>query len=569
MIRKKELSFEFDKDYIPLLNTIVLGILSMVVIIYTDIFDLVLNEELFLVFHTLLEILSVLVALSIFLALYNIYDFNDKLKNIIYANTFFIVGLLDIFHLLSYNGMPDFITPNTVQKPTAYWIFSRLLLALGILVANLISEDTKTKINKKIFTVVSAVVTIILVFVIAYDTAIVPDLFIEGLGLTSTKIGLEYLIISLFILSIIALMFKDNKFVSNNLKVSMFSALMLSIFSESIFTLYNDVHDGINFLGHVFKVMSYFIIFKVLFIENIKVPYMKVSKMKEELKEYVDKLEDVVKEKTDEMTIANYKLKDMNSQMINELESAKQIQMALIPKKTEKYLGIEFQSDYIPCGKLSGDFYKYFKIDDSHIGMFLIDVSGHGVSSAMLTIFSDRVLTPFDDEEDKEFYLNPANVLKNFYEVFNDSDFPDETHVVMLYGLLNLDTNEFIYSSAGHNCSPIHIKENGDINILELIDGFPICKLGDIYQPEFRNEIIKLDDGDRILFYTDGVIEVQNEENILYGSERLISLVKKKNHLISREILNNVTNDINRFRGNSEIEDDITMFIIDTKENRV
>ncbi|MBS4538269.1 SpoIIE family protein phosphatase [Clostridium sp. D2Q-11] len=561
MINKRVSDFRLNKDYFQLIYTLIFGIAAISLVSFTNFFHLVLDKELFLVFHTLLEISSVLIAFSIFLALYNIYDYSDRIRNIIFANTFFIVGVLDTFHLLSYKGMPDFITTNIAQKATAYWIFSRLIMALGILLASLFSDETRTDLNKKYFLLVSVIISVGLGYLIVYENNIIPALFVEGSGLTMTKIVLEYIITLLFIISIL-LIGKRNARVSHKLNITMISALILSVFSEVMFTAYINVHDGINVLGHVFKTLSYFIIFKVLFIENIRDPYMRVSKMREDLKSYVDKLEGAVKEKTEEMAITNYKLKDMNNRMLNELESAKQIQMALIPKKDVKHLGVEFNSDYIPCGKLSGDFYKYFKIDDKHVGMFLIDVSGHGVSSAMLTIFADRVLTPFDDEVDKDFYLNPGEVLKDFYEVFNESDFPDETHMVLVYSVLNIETNEFVYSSAGHNCKPIHIKNNGEVEILELKDGFPICKLGDVFVPEFTNQKINLSKGDRILLYTDGVIEIQNKDKEQYGIERLLELTTRKKYLTSRGILNKISDDLNRFRGKIDIDDDITMFIM-------
>jgi sigma-B regulation protein RsbU (phosphoserine phosphatase) len=251
--------------------------------------------------------------------------------------------------------------------------------------------------------------------------------------------------------------------------------------------------------------------------------------------------------------------------MLKELDAAKQIQMALVPKKYENHLGIKFYSEYIPWGKLSGDSYKYFKIDEKNLGMFLIDVSGHGVSSAMLTIFADRVLTPFDAEveEDKEFYLNPKEVLKDFYEVFNESDFPEETHMVMLYGVLNIETSEFTYSSAGLNCNPIHIKNNGEIQLLELKDGFPICKLGSIFVPDYHNETIKLGREDRILFFTDGVIEETNNTKEQYGLSRLKDLIKDKSYLNSKGLLKKICDDLTEFRGEAQMEDDITMYIMD------
>ncbi|WP_130807785.1 MASE3 domain-containing protein [Senegalia massiliensis] len=548
-------------------HTIITAILCMIIIIFvrfSSVFNIFLDQQLFLVLHTIFEILSVLVSFSIFLALYNIYDFTNSIRNVIFANTFYIVGLLDIMHFLSYSGMPMFLTENLSQKATSFWIFARIIMAVGLLCASIFKKETITKVNKRYFILLSTIFTIVLGYLVIYNSSIIPTFFDEKTGLTMTKIVLEYIVMLLLIVSMYVI-YKTSKEKNSILTRNMLIAITIAIASEIIFTMYIDVHDSINLLGHVFKVISYFIIFRVLFIENIKDPYRKASEMREQLNNHVIRLEDIAKQKTKEMAIANYKLKNMNNKMLKELDAAKQIQMALVPKKYENHLGIKFYSEYIPWGKLSGDSYKYFKIDEKNLGMFLIDVSGHGVSSAMLTIFADRVLTPFDAEveEDKEFYLNPKEVLKDFYEVFNESDFPEETHMVMLYGVLNIETSEFTYSSAGLNCNPIHIKNNGEIQLLELKDGFPICKLGSIFVPDYHNETIKLGREDRILFFTDGVIEETNNTKEQYGLSRLKDLIKDKSYLNSKGLLKKICDDLTEFRGEAQMEDDITMYIMD------
>jgi len=569
MTKENKMNLNIYKSNLKIISVIFIYIIVIMVVRFSGFFNIALDKSLFLVLHTVLEILSVLVSFTIFLALYNIYDFTSSIRNVIFANTFFMVGFLDIMHLLSYSGMPMFFTENLPQKATAFWIFARITMALGVLSALFFKRETKSIISKRYILLANTIVTIVLGYLVIYDSVLIPRFFDEINGLTSTKIILEYFIIFLIISSIYIIK-KRNEEEFLELNINMIIALIIAIASELIFTMYINVHDSINLLGHLLKAISYFMIFKVLFVENIKKPYIEVSDMREELNIHVNNLEEEVKEKAEEMDVTNYKLKHINNRMLKELDAAKQIQMALIPKQHERYLNIDFHSKYVPWGKLSGDSYKYFKIDENHVGMFLIDVSGHGVSSAMLTIFADRVLTPFDleTEDDKGFYLDPKEVLKDFYQVFNESNFPDETHMVMLYGVINVETNEFTYSSAGHNCNPIYIKENGEINILSLEQGFPICKLGNIFVPEYTNEVIQLDKGDRILFFTDGVIEESNENDELYSLERLEKLVKNKYYLNSKGIIRKICDDLDEFRGETESEDDITMFIMQINESR-
>lgn len=562
MINEKRLSSQYDKNFNYLILTIVIGILSFTILDIYDGFNIVFERDLFLTIHGLLELISALIAFSIFTALYNIYDFSNRLRNIVIANVFLIVGMFDIFHLMSYKGMPLFFTENISQKATAYWIFARIIMSSGILISWIIPREFKAKMNKKVFLFISLGAMLILGYLIAYDSFIIPTLITNN-GLTSTKIALEYVVIFLLGLSIIVIG-KDYLQTKKSNDIVFMSALVLSIFSELVFTMYNNVYDSYNLLGHIFKIISFILIFKVLFIETIKGPYIKVNKMKTELKKYVDKLELMVKQKTQQMTNTNKKLSEVNKQMNKELDAAKQIQTALLPNNKEVHSGVEFHSNFIPCGKLSGDFFKFFKIDENNTGMFLIDVSGHGVSSSLLTIFAERELIP-TDEDDLSSRLNPKEVLKDFYDTFNESDFPDETHMVMVYGVYNNKTRELTYSMAGHNCTPLLIKSDKTVHPVDHNKGFPICKLGDLVDPEFENQTIKLDSGDKILFYTDGVTELKNESEEFYGFDRLTNTMSNKSHISSENILNEVIGDLMRFKGAAEIEDDITMFIMDSK----
>lgn len=89
----------------------------------------VFDAEIYLTLHLLLEFTSSLIAFATFTAIYYSFDLFKSLKSIFIANVLFVVAFIDILHLMSYNGMPEFLTGNTPQKATTYWIIGRLLMS--------------------------------------------------------------------------------------------------------------------------------------------------------------------------------------------------------------------------------------------------------------------------------------------------------------------------------------------------------------------------------------------------------------------------------------------------------
>lgn len=146
----------------------------------------------------------------------------------------------------------------------------------------------------------------------------------------------------------------------------------------------------------------------------------------------------------------------------------------------------------------------------------MLDVSGHGLSAALLTMFSNNYLKSTDKNLQLTRGLKPDRTLHYFYEQFNKLNFPDEMHMVVFYATLNLNTRTLTYCSAGLNCSPIRFKKNGKVEYLDKSEGFPICKLMDFIVPEFRSEKIKLEKGDR-LYFTDGLIDQEKNNTFWFG----------------------------------------------------
>ncbi len=251
----------------------------------------------------------------------------------------------------------------------------------------------------------------------------------------------------------------------------------------------------------------------------------------------------------------------MNQKLTDELDYAKHVQQSLLPKKEIVFENISFVSQYIPCERLSGDFFGIHEVDSNNIGMYILDVSGHGVSSALLTMLSNNYLKSGEYNIYDLSPIQPHEKLEYFYEEFNNLSFPDEMHIVVFFAIYNKHTKKLSYSSGGMNCLPILIKKSGEYNLLDKSGGFPICKFIDDFKPEYTSEEVQLEQGDKIIFYTDGLIE--KHKNGILDEDGLVDILINNCSGSNKSINNEILDKLKEFK--NAIDDDITYFIMEIK----
>lgn len=191
-------------------------------------------------------------------------------------------------------------------------------------------------------------------------------------------------------------------------------------------------------------------------------------------------------------------------------------------------------------------------------------MSGHGVSAAMLTIFANQSIVPINkDEYGLNQIISPGLVLDSVYRGFNNTNFKDETYILLLYGIYNKKTKTLTYASAGMNASPYVIKNSGEV--LELNSrGFSICKLGEYIVPTYENRIVQMESGDKIMFYSDGLVEAKNVSNQVYGQEKLKDFLLNNYMANSKDLKYGLKKDLYTHIGNAErLTDDVTLLIME------
>lgn len=222
----------------------------------------------FLLYHSLVELFSSVIGFTIFVMAWNLRDRMDNNYLLFIGIAYFFVALVDLLHTLAYKGMGVFIGFDA-NLPTQLWITARYLESLSLLIAPFFLERRRLRVGT-IFLVISAILSIVL-FSIFY-LKVFPDCFIEGKGLTAFKKVSEYIICGILAASLVLLLKKKDKFPVNVLNWLIMS-IVATIIQELAFTFYVSVYGLSNFIGHIFKVISFYFVYKGIVETGLKRPY--------------------------------------------------------------------------------------------------------------------------------------------------------------------------------------------------------------------------------------------------------------------------------------------------------
>lgn len=517
-----------------------------------------LNVTSYIVWHNIFEFSCIIIAICIFCVSYYSFEQKQNFRYLFLGSMLLLMGFIDFFHAMSFKGMPDFLIPYTTSnRATTFWILARLIGGFGLFATFILPSKLNLRFNKVLFFILPILISLMILNLVTYYPDALPQMYIEGQGLTDTKIFLEFVVIFLLLFAIFFLLYQYKKRQETYI-ISLACALLIGLFSELSFTLYVDVYGIYNYIGHLLKFVMYFIIFRVIFIQNIRQPYLELTAVKDELKNYADNLDRIVEQRTEQINL-------IHQQLLDDLEYARDIQSSMLPKKMPNTQRAVFEACYFPAERVSGDFYNVIPLGENKIGMYIGDVSGHGVSAAMLTVFLNQSFKSRKENAHgiKEI-LSPSVVLENIYMDYNQANFNREVYIAMLYGIFDLSTREFTFASAGLNVPPTILSSSGEITELK-IRGLPICKFPASHKVGYTDATIKLTKGDKLLFYTDGLTEAENSEKQVYSDLRLKEQLHKHKHLNALQLANSIAEHVFKFINNYKLRDDITFFIMEVK----
>lgn len=221
---------------------------------------LFLSQKNYLLYHGSVEILSVVVAVTIFSIGWNSRHFVQDNTLLVLAVAYLPIGALDFLHVLSYKGMGVF-PDRGADLPTQLWVAARYLESGALLWAATLLGGQR-RLNHGVLLTASLLLGTLL-FAAIMPLRMFPDCFIEGVGLTTFKIVSEYIISCLLVLAALVFWHK-RQFIDRRILSLLIASAVITILSELSFTLYVDVYGLFNFIGHAFKLISVVLIYFAL-----------------------------------------------------------------------------------------------------------------------------------------------------------------------------------------------------------------------------------------------------------------------------------------------------------------
>ncbi len=233
--------------------------------------------------HTSAETFSIIVDMLVFGVAWNAYSDERPGNVLIVAVGLLAVGLLDLAHVLSYRDMPDFVTSSGTEKGINFWLAARFVSVITMLTVALRSWQPFAHRHTRYWLLSgSLALTVVIYWLGLFHQDVWPRTFIEGKGLTPFKIGVEYVLSAILLLTA-ALFYQKVRSHQDSGITYLFAATVITILSELCFTLYANATDLFNLLGHVYKIVAYICIYHAVFVVSIREPYLKLGRAREEL----------------------------------------------------------------------------------------------------------------------------------------------------------------------------------------------------------------------------------------------------------------------------------------------
>lgn len=252
--------------------------------------------------------------------------------------------------------------------------------------------------------------------------------------------------------------------------------------------------------------------------------------------------------------IENARQIEVEAQLIRieqEIKTAVQIQKNLLPKGNPSFEPYDISGSMKACHHVGGDYFDFLTLDDDRLGIVVADVSGHGVSAALLMASLGGALHEM-------FPLTPelgemAAKLNEFVHARSDS----HCFISFFLGVLDRVKNEMSYVNAGHN-PPLHVDRQGRTRRLESTG---LC-LGMLPAQDYEERAVPIEPGDVLCLFTDGIIEGRNSDKQEFGEERLAERLKGSVSLPAQDIMEGIYGDAFGFTACAEAGDDMTLVVV-------
>lgn len=281
--------------------------------------------------------------------------------------------------------------------------------------------------------------------------------------------------------------------------------------------------------------------------------------------ERILKLERGLAVRNTELREINNRLQTAYERIEGDLKAAAWLQANLLPVPSPTTLLVNSEWRLRPLSYLAGDIFNIFPLDAERVGFYLLDVSGHGVPAAMMSVTLSVVLSPdsahgtplkrYNKVTGSYDIVPPAEVVADLNARFQSKD---DRYFTIIYGILNSRTGELLMTQAGHP-NPILIERDGGPVVLGG-GGGPVG-----LWPEMDYDTIhaQLRPGDKLILYSDGITECPNPDDVLFGEERLLEFLRDHAAEPLGPLLASLESTMEKWRGQEEFDDDVSVLALE------
>lgn len=258
----------------------------------------------------------------------------------------------------------------------------------------------------------------------------------------------------------------------------------------------------------------------------------------------------------------NRALEEAKFRIESDLNAAATAQRRLLPGGDGDICGFRFASAFQPSAYVSGDMFGWFALNDCQLGFYAVDVAGHGVHAALMSVAIGHMVTP---EYFTELVLasgdrpDPALLVQDLNRHFFREDSSD--YFAMLCGIVDARCGTVRFCQAGY---PHPVLVGGEDRPALVGDGgLPV---GLLSGATFENQEIALRPGNRLVICSDGVTEAESSAGVHFGSERLCALIRDRGSREARELPREIVASLDHWRGGLPLEDDLTVLVLERSD---
>ena len=268
----------------------------------------------------------------------------------------------------------------------------------------------------------------------------------------------------------------------------------------------------------------------------------------------IKRVEAELRKRTEELEASNAQLK-------RDLQAAARVQQALLPATLPDTPPVRLAWAFRPCAELAGDLLNIFLLDDRRVGLYLLDVSGHGVAASLLSVAVSHFLSPHRSNSllkrsaqgrTPASLTRPRVVAERLNAQFSTNR--SEQFFTLFYGILDLDSYTLTYTNAGHP-GPVILSEGAEPRVLQS-SSFPV---GVLEQAEYEDAEVRLRTGDRFWLYSDGLQEAMNPAGEQFGMGRLLAELHAASADALSDAVRRVLRKVENWAGERGPQDDISL----------